>query len=170
MQNTLSTTDKSLFLPWEFVRKFYPNFEQSEEIKHEENLNKILDGEYDDGDEAETLLHAFYEDDSDNPQLLIDRLNALVTIYETAMENMLTTGEFVPFRDGGGNFPEDLKPEAAAAYLANPRSCPFCGSANLDATSEDSISEAGRIYQRVDCSDCQKNWYDEYVLAGVKVR
>ena len=43
---------------WNFVEMFYPNYHNCDQIAHNDDLRKIVDGEYEEGDDA----HKYFED------------------------------------------------------------------------------------------------------------
>lgn len=50
-------------------------------------------------------------------------------------------------------------------YLKNPNCCPFCGSTNINADHGEFDDNQG--FRNVDCDNCNKNWVEEFALAGV---
>ena len=53
--------------------------------------------------------------------------------------------------------------EARKKYLeVDSRSCPFCGSDQIEGGSYD--SEGSCIYQKIGCLECEESWYDQYEL------
>ncbi len=62
--------------------------------------------------------------------------------------------------EDSGQLPADV-----AAYLkAGGCRCPFCGSEDI--VGEGVEIDAAGATQEVSCSDCDKTWYDNYVLTG----
>jgi len=81
---------KVLKTAWDFVEEWYPNYFQSDEIANNNDLEKLINGEYDHNDAAHQLLKSKYENDLHHPQLFIDYKHGLIQIYEAAIENFLT--------------------------------------------------------------------------------
>lgn len=75
---------------FKFVEQYYPNFSSSDEIALNEDLCKLLDEEYSDGDSAEKLLAMQYNGDNDNPNIQADFNESLIKIYEAAILNFLS--------------------------------------------------------------------------------
>ena len=74
---------------WDFVEAHYPNYSSSDEIAENEDLSKLVNGFYEDGDDAHKLLLEEYGGEITNPQIKIDYNESLVKIYEEAIENYL---------------------------------------------------------------------------------
>ena len=75
---------------WDFVGKYYPNYDSSDAIAYNDDLSKLVNGEQQSGDAATALLNEDYDGDENNPHILIDFNESLVKIYEEAIENFLT--------------------------------------------------------------------------------
>jgi len=74
---------------WDFVEKYYPNYSSSNEIAHSDDLQKLLDDEYEDGDHASNLLVKEYGGKIWDPQIIDDYRQSLMSIYEKSIENYL---------------------------------------------------------------------------------
>lgn len=72
---------------WDFVEQHYPNYDSSDEIAHNEDLCKLVNGEQQQGDAASKILDEEYGGDDKNPHIQIDFNESLVRIYEAAIEN-----------------------------------------------------------------------------------
>lgn len=75
--------------PWSFVERFYPDYCHCDDIAHDDDLEKLVNGEYEDGDCAHELLKSEYGGDLNNPQIKIDRDSWRMEIYESAIEGFL---------------------------------------------------------------------------------
>lgn len=79
---------------WDFVEKYYPKYYSSIEIMENDDLQKLLDGEYQEpvegtgetGDGAWRMLQSKYGGDIENPQILIDFQASCADIYERAIQ------------------------------------------------------------------------------------
>lgn len=76
---------RNIFLTWLFVEKHYPNYYTSDEIAHNDDLSKLTQREYNEGDGAHYLLMEVYGGDLDNEQIEIDFQISCYEIYETAL-------------------------------------------------------------------------------------
>lgn len=85
---------------WNFVEKYYPNYSSSDEILHNEDLLKLLEGQVDTGaDEVfnsirEELINKFGTEPFDEEVISVaeEKLNeSLVSIYEQAIQGYLET-------------------------------------------------------------------------------
>ncbi|HEY4364486.1 MAG TPA: hypothetical protein VGN17_26205 [Bryobacteraceae bacterium] len=70
------------------------------------------------------------------------------------------------------NSGRNLTPAQLAEYMANPFSCPFCGSGSLDtdeAMEPHHGSGDGVSYYRIEvsCLHCPERWEDVYRLVGI---
>jgi hypothetical protein len=79
---------------WDFVTIYYPNYDSCSEITYNDDLCKLEEGFYDEGDYAYRLLNEEYGGElNDTSRALIKRdLDASYReIYERAIENYLET-------------------------------------------------------------------------------
>lgn len=60
----------------------------------------------------------------------------------------------------------NLTPEQKAKYLENPLTCPFCGSANLDASGIQ-LPSFKEVCQDVECESCGAKWQDVFTLTNI---
>lgn len=74
---------------WDFVEKYYPNYEGSPVIALIGDLDKLVDIEYEDGDSAHKLLIDEYNGNINNPKIRIDHSHWMAYIYETAIEQFI---------------------------------------------------------------------------------
>ena len=73
---------------WRFVEEYYPDYYKDEKISLENDLIKILNNEYEDGDCTHKL---FYEKYNLNYNLVEDAHSILLLeIYETAIKNFIS--------------------------------------------------------------------------------
>ena len=75
---------------WDFVAKWYPDYHSSDEILHNDDLAKLVDGEYEEGDHSHDMLMKQYGGDINNPQIKIDFSLHNEYIYGKAIENFLS--------------------------------------------------------------------------------
>lgn len=76
---------------WDFVQKYYPNFQSCYTIAYSDDLCKLLDEEYEVGDDAHTLLKEQYKGDVRNPQILSDYNEVMLEIYERAIQGFINS-------------------------------------------------------------------------------
>jgi len=79
---------------WDFVAKYYPNYYSSDDIAHNDDLEKLHFEEYEEGDCAHRLLIKEYggEFNEESHKLIKRDLDASYRdIYERAIENYLET-------------------------------------------------------------------------------
>ena len=81
-KSTMATNKKRA---WEFVYIYHPNY-SSKDIARSKDLAKLVNGEYEWGDNACKILELEYGGDDSNPHILIDHNELLVKIYEAAIE------------------------------------------------------------------------------------
>jgi hypothetical protein len=74
---------------WDFVEKFYPDYDHCDDIAHANDLSKLVEEQFDDGDGAHQLLDGEYGGDINNPQIKIDYELAHYEIYERAIKGFL---------------------------------------------------------------------------------
>lgn len=79
--------------PWDFVEKYYPNYHGCSTIAYLDDLRRILDGEYEEGDSAHTLLKSDYEGDSSSHWIVVDHNETMMTVYERAIEGFISEME-----------------------------------------------------------------------------
>lgn len=79
------TEENNIFLNWLFVEKHYPDYDHADEIAHNDDLLKLVEKEYEEGDCAHSLLMDEYGGDIDNPQIEIDFNKSTAEIYGIAI-------------------------------------------------------------------------------------
>jgi len=72
---------------WCFVYDYYEGYTHCQDIADSDTLQKIVDGEYEDGDDTYTYLEDQLDGDTDIAQKELDHLNA--KIYEKAIQGYL---------------------------------------------------------------------------------
>jgi len=82
-------TKNNRVFPFTFIEEYYPNYHNSDEIARLNDLDKLLDEEYNDGDSAYELLVSDYGNNINNPKILADQRELLIQIYDAAAENFL---------------------------------------------------------------------------------
>lgn len=87
-----STHDGTVTL-WEFVEMYYPNYSGSDEIALNDDMQKILDGQYEKGDCAYELLMSEYDGRADNPKLREDFWQSTANIFEATINSFLESKE-----------------------------------------------------------------------------
>lgn len=83
--------NEAMQTPWDFVEKYYPDYHHADAIAWEGDLDKLVNGEYEDGDCAHQLLIEEYNSDINNPQIKADHDAAIRDIYETAILAYIAT-------------------------------------------------------------------------------
>ena len=86
MKNKTTMKNKTV---WDFIEQYYSNYYSSNEIAHNDDLCKLVNKEQEPGSVAEKLLKEKYNDDINNPNILIDYNKSLIDIYEKAIKNFL---------------------------------------------------------------------------------
>lgn len=66
---------------WGFVEAFYPNYHSSEIIAECDDLQKLIDDEFDDDSDAHFILHDRYDGDIENPEIYRDYRDAHYDVY-----------------------------------------------------------------------------------------
>lgn len=87
MKNELTTA-------WDFVVKYYPNYYSSDFIAYNEDLCKLTNEEYDEGDDAHKLLIEDYDGEFNSitiKEIKRDFELSLRVIYEKSINNYLET-------------------------------------------------------------------------------
>lgn len=70
---------------WDFVEENYPNYHTSQEIAENDDLHKLVNGEFEIG--AHKFLMKEYEGEAENDKIQLDLNESLVRIYEESIEN-----------------------------------------------------------------------------------
>ena len=76
---------------WDFVEKYYPNYQKSELITLSDDLSKLLDGEWEEGDSSHTMLVEEYDGNPLHPNIQLDYNEVMKMIYERSIENYIKT-------------------------------------------------------------------------------
>jgi len=76
---------------WGFVEDHYPNYYSCEWIKKEDDLYKLVTGEYEEGDSAHQLLHEDYKGDIENSEIEADWNRLQSMIYEKAIQGYINS-------------------------------------------------------------------------------
>jgi hypothetical protein len=74
---------------WDFVEKYYPNYSSSWTISMFNSIQKIMDDEFEDDDDAAFLLRTHYEGNLRNSQIELDYNESLKNIYYDAIEGYI---------------------------------------------------------------------------------
>lgn len=74
---------------WAFVEEHLPGYGQSVEVALNEDLCKLVNNEYEEGDDAHKLLLNQYNGDIKNTQIKIDYDKSLLRLYVKAIEGLL---------------------------------------------------------------------------------
>lgn len=91
--NTTEEKADTHFSAWRFVEKYYPDYSRCGEIAQNDDLQKLVDDDYEEGDHAHQLLLSQYGGDLQNPQIEIDLTASNCYIYQTAIENFMILEE-----------------------------------------------------------------------------
>jgi hypothetical protein len=75
----------------EFIEKWYPNYSSSCFIAYNEDLNKLMNNEHEEGDDADILLIDLYSGDIKHPRIETDFYESQCMIYEEALQNFIKT-------------------------------------------------------------------------------
>lgn len=81
--------DNEMEIPWDFVQKYYPNYAHSDEIAEEEDLYKLITGEYEVGDCADNVLQSQYGGDIKSAKIYEDWTECLNQIYEKSIQGYI---------------------------------------------------------------------------------
>ncbi|MDA3780327.1 MAG: hypothetical protein PF487_08960 [Bacteroidales bacterium] len=72
---------------WEIVEKYYPNYYSCNLIARNSDLGKLLEKDYEDGSEAEYLLHSEFNGILNNKNIELEYYKTSCEIYEKTIEN-----------------------------------------------------------------------------------
>jgi hypothetical protein len=78
---------------WDFIVENYLDYHNSDTIAYSDDLHKLLNKEYEDGDDAQLLLVDVYNGDINNPQIKHDYNEVMVEIYEKAITNYINNSK-----------------------------------------------------------------------------
>ena len=73
----------------DFIEEYFPNYSSSQAITDLNDLQKLIDNEYEQGDCAHSLLTDVYMDNIDNPRIREDYSELLIRVYEKAIQGYL---------------------------------------------------------------------------------
>ena len=76
---------------WDFVEKYYPGYSGCNKIAQCDDLEKLVNNEFEDGDCASDLLQNEYDGDVKNPQIEIDYDVIHKEVYIEAIEGYIET-------------------------------------------------------------------------------
>ena len=74
---------------WDFIEAYYPDYAHSDEIAHNNDLDKLNRRQYEFNDCAYQLLDRDYNSDIDNPQIKIDLNQSHLKLCEDAILNYI---------------------------------------------------------------------------------
>lgn len=74
---------------WDFVVRYYPGYDSSDQIANEGDLWKLMNDEHEPGDCADNLLQTEYRGDLRNPLIEIDPDRVLLDIYQRAIQGWI---------------------------------------------------------------------------------
>lgn len=74
---------------WDFVVKYYPNYDSSDEIAYADDLSKLINNEQQDGDCAHDILMSEFGGDIKNPEIQKEYDRVHREIYEEAINNFI---------------------------------------------------------------------------------
>lgn len=73
-------------IDWSFVEEFYNRYHSCGEIAHNDDLQRVHDGEWEEGDHVHKLLMSEYKGLEEHPQIIIDLELSYDKIYSYAWE------------------------------------------------------------------------------------
>lgn len=76
---------------WDFVGAFLPGYEHRDDVGWDNDLQKLADGEYEEGDCAHNLLIAEYDGDINHPDIEKDLKMSNAKLYEEAIEGFIAS-------------------------------------------------------------------------------
>ena len=71
---------------WGFVQKYYPDYDHADQIAWADDMQKLVDNEFEEDDAACNTLHREYDGDINNPQILHDYNEMHIDIYERSIK------------------------------------------------------------------------------------
>lgn len=74
---------------WDFVAEYFPNYYSSQRIADNDDLCKLNDGEYEDGDGAHGMLIEEFDNDINNPKIKTEFIESKMLCYEIAIQSFL---------------------------------------------------------------------------------
>ena len=85
---------EKLTTAWDFVVKYYPNYDSSDVIAYNEDLCKLTNEDYEEGDDAHKLLIEYYDGEFNSitiKEIKRDYEQSLRVIYEKSILAYLET-------------------------------------------------------------------------------
>jgi uncharacterized protein YuzB (UPF0349 family) len=76
---------------WTFVEQYYPDYYSCIWIANEQDLYKLVTGEYEEGDSAHQLLEEDYKGDIENSEIETDWNRIQSMIYEKAIQGYINS-------------------------------------------------------------------------------
>lgn len=76
---------------WGFVEDYYPNYHSCQWIAKEQDLYKLVTGEYEEGDSAHQLLQEDYKGNIENSEIEADWNRLQSMIYEKAIQGYINS-------------------------------------------------------------------------------
>lgn len=76
---------------WDFVAAFLPGYEHRDDVAWDDDLQKLADGEYEEGDCAHNLLIEEYDGDIHHPDIEKDLKRSNAKLYEEAIEGFIAS-------------------------------------------------------------------------------
>lgn len=73
----------------DFIEEYFPNYSSSQAIVDLNDLQKLIDNEYEQGDCAHSLLTDVYMDNIDNPRIREDHSELLIEVYNSSIQGYL---------------------------------------------------------------------------------
>jgi len=84
----MATTETKEARAWDFVEKYFPNYENSNIIAYSDDLQKIIDKEEEEGSDAAEILKNVFR--GMREPVVIEQNRIIREIYEEAIKNFLT--------------------------------------------------------------------------------
>lgn len=72
-----------------FIEQYYPNYHTCKWVKEDQDLYKIISGDFKEGDELSKIVKEKYDGDLYNLQLQIDEYQSYTDILEKAIEEYI---------------------------------------------------------------------------------
>lgn len=74
---------------WDFVEEYYPNYTGSSLISYSDDLEKILNSEWEEGDSSWEVLQKEFDGNPNDPKILCEYHEVMMMIYESSIENYI---------------------------------------------------------------------------------
>jgi len=86
----------------DFIEKFYPDYSNSDEIAYLNDLNKLVEGDYEDGDSADILLQRVWYGHIESNLIPIEQQKQYIRVLEKAIESFINNeslaNKLMPFQ------------------------------------------------------------------------